>query len=252
MNRCASKRKHRGGFTLAELLVAATLLSIVMASVYTLFHGTVRVLQGVDPQSEGVNFDVYREARNALAIFEHELDNVEARAAHLFEGEKDEITLFTLSEPMQLEDLVGRHMMRVRYRHNRSNKTLVRDEALVETALPKKPPRGRELDRERIKVSKREDFVVAHNVRDVTFTYVWMPKPKPGPKGAPPQWTEPIRASRNRERWGLPQAIAIEMVIEDPTRRGKRQTITTTIPVRAPNTRWTTAYLEKQLGGSIL
>lgn len=252
MNRCASRYRRKSGFTLVELLIAVTLLSIVMSAVYTLFHGTVRVLQGVDRQSEGVNFDLYRESRNALTLFEHELDNVEARAAHLIEGQDDEVTLFVLAEPMQIEDFEGRHLMRVRYRHNRSRKTLIREEALVETALPKKPPQGRELDRERIKLRQRESFTVAHNIRDFKLTYVWIPLPRSRPHGTAPQWEEPIRVSKNKERWGLPQAIEIEMEIEDPNRRGKRDIIKTTIPVRAPNIRRTRAYLERELGSSTL
>jgi len=239
-----SQGNSRGGFTLAELLVAAVLLSIVMASVYSLFHSVVRSWRSVEQ-----DFDVYQDARNAMTLFEREFSNVLAAAGHLMEGEKDEVTLFVVSEPMNVEESQGRHLMRVRYYHNRAKEELMREEALVEMALPNRPPRGRELVRERIKLRDKEEFVVATGVRDFGVRYIWMPKPKKRAKKNPPKPVKPIVVDQHRERFGLPQGIEVYLDLFDPNDKSKTLTLESRLPTRAPAPMLTRKNLETMLRG---
>ena len=220
-------RKRNHGFTLAELLVASILMSIVMTAVYTLFHSAVGSWRAVEAE-----FDMYQDARNALTIFNRELDNLVWQAGHLFEGEDDEITMFIAAEPMDVEESEGRHLIRVRYYYNRAKKALMREEALVKTALPKRPPRGRELDRTRIKLSKEEKFLVASNVAEFKVRYIWTPLPLFRDPKMPPKPTEFITVDRHKERWGLPQGIEIRLVVSDPEDQSKRLAVSLKMPIR--------------------
>ena len=235
-----------GGFTLAELLVATVLLSIVMASVYTLFHSVVRSWRAVEQ-----DFDLYQDARSAITLFNREVDNILAPAGYLMEGEDDEITLFVVSEPMNIEESQGRHLMRVRYYRNRSKKTLMREEALVEMALPNRPPQARELDRSRIKVKDKEDFVVATGVRDFKVRYIWFPAPDYRDPDTPPPPVKPIEVTKHRERFGLPQGIEIEVDLYDPEDQDRTLTVTSRTPVRAPTNRMRKKDLLEMLGSLV-
>lgn len=225
-------RSRHSGFTLAELLVATVLLSIVMGSVYTLFHSTIRSWRAV----EG-DVDFYQDARTSLTIFQRELDSIVPATAHLFEGEDNEITFFLTAEPMNVEDSEGAHLLRVRYYYSRPKKALIREEALVETALPRRPPDDRELDRQRIKLKKEEKFVLASNVDDLQFTYIWMPVPKDRDTEIPPTPIEPYELHRHKERWGLPQGVQLTMTFQDPEDRSKRLEISARMPIRSPSSR---------------
>lgn len=231
---CAARGRPCAGFTLAELLVAVTLITLVMTAVYTLFNGAVRVLQGVDIESGGQVFEANREARNFFALFEHELANLERSAAHLLEGDSDELTMFVVSEPMQVEKYTGRHLMRVRYRFNRSGGKILREEALAEMSLPARPPRGRELDRARVKVKHEEEFEVVSGVKNLEIRYVWMPRPKGRPHDQPPAWVTPLRVPEHRERWGLPQGVEVTLVLENPRRPEEVEAVTALFPIYTP------------------
>lgn len=245
---CGVMRRARAmaGFTLAELIVATMLLSVVMTAVYTLFHSTIGTWRAVED-----DYDTYQQTRTAMTQFQTDWHNVVARAAHLFEGEKDEITMFVIAEPMEMEDSEGPRLMRVRYMHRPGARELVREERRVETALPLAPPMNTELDRTRIRLGPRKTYVVATNVQDFTVRYVWVPGVLKPAEFAPPPVEEPVRATRHRERWGYPQGVEVEIKLRDPKDRRNIVTLTNLMPTRANNYRHPRQALEKMLGSAL-
>ncbi len=235
--------RQQAGFTLLELLVATVLLSIVMSSVYTLFNTTIGTWRGVEER-----FTPYPDARNSMALIQREYENFVWPAAHLMEGGRNEVTLYVVSEPMDVSDTEGRHMMRVRY--YLANRRLMREEALVEVALPVRPPDGRDLARDRIKVGRRNSFVLADNVRDFQVGYVWVPTPDERDMDYPPDWMEEIMVHGHRERWGLPQGLQIALTLYDPEGQAPDQTFLTRISTRGESNRLRYSELTQMIGAS--
>ena len=238
--------RRNSGFTLAEVLVASILLSIVMTAVYTLFHSAIGSWRAVEH-----DFDAHQDARNVFTVLSRDLNNLLSGAGHLFEGEDDEITLFTVTEPMNVEHSEGRRLLRVRYFHRRSQRELVREEGMVETALPKAPVKDQDLDRTRIKVRHKKDFVLATGVRDFQVRYVWIPVPLNRNYTQPPDPIEPLMAERHSERWGLPQGLEVTLEFEDPDDASRTLTVKNILPVRAPTPYYTMNQLKEMMGSAI-
>jgi len=238
-----SRRSCNSGFTLAELLIASLLLSLVMTAVYTMMFSTLGAWRSIDGA-----FDAHQQARSFMTLFQREVENATARAEHLMEGDDNSMTLFVISEPMNVGEAEGRRLMRVRYSFNRTKGEIIREEALVETALPNRPPAGQKVDQKRVKLSDREDFVMARNVRDFELRYVWSPIPKITNADVPPPPAELVYAERHSEDLGLPQAIEVKLSLEDPDNRDNTIDFQTLIPVRAPNTRYFLEMLRERLG----
>lgn len=245
MAQSTRRRARRArGFTLAEVLVATTLISIIMGSVYTLFNSTTRAWR----DSEG-KFDSYQGARTSLAILKREIDNVVAPAGYFFQGDKDSFEMVVVSEPFNVENSEGRHMMWVRYRYNRTGRELIRDEALVEMALPKQPPRGQAIDRGRLKMRRRERFVVATNVQQFSVRYVWIPIQPQRDKKQPPTPVTPVYADRHEEGWGLPAGMEIRMTVFDPEDPGQQRTFFVRKTIMNPSAAYRETDLQNMLGG---
>jgi prepilin-type N-terminal cleavage/methylation domain-containing protein len=240
------RHKHNQGFTLAELLVATILLSIVMTSVYTLFFTTIGAWRAVES-----DYDVYQSSRNAMTLFAREWDNMVTRAGHLLEGEDNEITMYVVTEPMEVEDDRGRRMMQVRYRYNRTAEEIIREERKVETALPNTPAPGTELDRNRIKLGPREEFVVATKVRDFKLAYLWLPVPENRNPDTPPTPITPVLATKHRERWGYPQGIEITLKLENPKSRDEDLVLRAQIATRGGSAYRSMRQLEEMLGSAL-
>ena len=201
------------GFTLAEVLVASILLSIVMSAVYVTFFSTLQSWNLIERDR-----DLYRDMRGVLNRFERDLSNSVAGAAPFFEGEEKELTLFIVDDPMGLQEIAGRRLLRVRYRYDRGGRRLVREEALVKTGLPQEPPQdeGRGA-RTRIEVDDEKELTVAENVTSLSFAYIWIPwEGREREPGVPPPEAAPIIKNRHRQRWGLPQAIRLSLTFKDP------------------------------------
>lgn len=230
------------GFTLLEMLVATMLLSVVLGSAYTLFYSTLSTWKSVERGQ-----DPYREVRNALTLFERETECLVAQAGHLFEGESDEVTMFILAAPMNVEAGEGKRLLRVRYYLDKSKDRLMREEALVEAALPKRPPADKELDRTRIKLTDEEKFVVASSVTDFTVKYYWIPRPEFRDYEEPPEPMDPVILSKHKERWGLPQGIEVEVAVENPG-ESEPYRVRALAPVRTENFGHTLKSLEDMLG----
>lgn len=237
------KRQH--GFTLAELLVATMLLSIVMTAVYTLVYSVISSWRTVEE-----NYDVYRDARNAFTIMQREFDSV--IAGHLFEGEKDELTLFTVSEPfnMKLRSWKeGRRLLQVRYRVNKGDHTLVREEGLVTNALPMVLPEEGQIAKDRISVKNKKRFEIASNVRDFSLEYVWVPAPTERDRTKPPQPIEHIVVNKHDKRWrlGLPQAVRVTLTLVDPKDKKNEHEVESLIPIRTMTGRYDVEKLKSTL-----
>ena len=230
---------RRKGFTLIELLVATTMLTIVMGSVYTLTHSSLRTWH----YSED-GLDLHLEARNALTHFSHEFNNIAGRAGHLFEGDEKEIIMFVIAQPMDLEEGEGRRLMRVIYSYNRNKKSLEREEALVQTALPKKLPNASEIDRSRVKLARRYRTTVAENVTGFKITYIWAPLPENPNPNEPPVPEPLIYKDSHQTLWGLPQGVRIEMTLRDAENNEQEYTVEVTYPMRAPSNRMHRPQLE--------
>ncbi len=230
----------RTGFTLIELLVATALLSIVMSSVYTLTHASLRTWNLAETGT-----DLYLEARNAVTLFARDYNNIVGRASHLFEGDEKEIVMFVLAQPMDLEEGEGRRLMRVRYFYNRNKNTLEREEALVETALPKRPTSADDIDRSRIKLAREYESVVADNVVDFKITYIWVPLPQDQFPDEPPVKVPPVYSERHRPLWGLPQGVELRMTFRNPDVEDQEYEVKVTLPMRAPTVRMRNEQLEE-------
>lgn len=226
----SAARGARAGFTLAEVLVAAMLLSIVMTAVYTLFHSALGAWRGV----EG-GFDAHLEARSFMTLFGHEYGNLMYQAGHLFEGKDDEIVLFVITQPVNLEEGESRRLMRVEYTYRRGRGEIFREEAFVDAALPKQPPEGQEMDRTRIKLRDKHRTVVAKNVTDFEISYVWMPIEEGRDLNLPPNPEPPIYMDRHEEGWWLPNGVEITLEVSDPDEKQPPYRITSIFPTRAPS-----------------
>lgn len=238
MNRCRTNQ----GFTLAELLVAATLMSLVMASVYTLFYSTIRTWR----HGEG-GFDNHLNARTALAVLGHELENLMDEAGYLMEGDDNTLTMIVVAEPFDVEDTEGRHMMQVEYSFNRTGHRLEREEALVEMALPNIPPGEEPIDRGKIKLKRKREFTLAENVRDFELRYIWVPAPEKRDQNQPPTPVTPFVVDKHEDKWGLPQAIEARLTVFDPEDKDREYTFTLKRRLHAPSFLLPQIELEKRL-----
>jgi len=225
-----------------ELLVATTLLSIVLSSVYVLFHSSIqtwkRLESGVNPPQD---------ARLVTNLIGRDINNLIASAGHLFEGDDQQMTLFVITEPFDKDTGEGGHLMRIEYKYNRGQKRLEREEALVETALPKVPPANREIDRSRVKVTKKRKVTLVENVREFEITYVWIPYDEKRNWKEPPIPVEPVRVQKHKLCWWLPQGIEIKMALYDPDQPEEKAVFKEVFPVRAPSAHLTDKQLQKLL-----
>jgi len=227
------------GFTLAELIVATTVLTVVMTAVYTAFGSTIRAWRVGESQ-----LHVFQDARTALSVMSHELGCLLGGTQHLFQGEDDEVEFFTVTPPMNVDKGEGPRVMWVRYRFNRTGHTLVREEALVTDPLPMAPRGSGEVDPSRIKMGRKYKFEIALNVRDLAFSYYWIPPVETKPNEPPPQWVAPVILERSEEGWGLPQGLRVDLTIQDDTATGEETTFSLATAFRGP----TTPYNENKIG----
>ncbi len=227
-----SSPRHSAGFTLMELLVASMLFSIVMTAVYTLCNNVILAWRTTEQ-----DYDAYQNARNVATLMQREFNS--AIAGHLFEGTDDEFTLFTVADPLNIEQNQGRALLRVRYRYNKAKDELVREEAQVATALPMALPDDGELPKNRIRVKHKEDFVVASGVKKIKVAYEWVPALDPNAGNAPSDPNNHIIVNRHSKKWrlGMPQAVRVTLTLADPKAKDKDKvlTIESRILLRAQN-----------------
>lgn len=220
-------RRNTSGFTLAEVLVATMLLTIVMTAVYTLFFTVISTWRS-EEQDEGL----HRKARGVLSTMKHEYGNLHAGGSQLFEGTKTEFTMYVVNQPMDVEAGEGRHLMRVRYRYDRANRVLEREEALVEGALPARVRNADEFDRGGIAVKEEATFVVATQVSDFSVRYLWLARPGRAYWENKPEPVTPRVVTRHRLGWGLPQAIEVDITFEGARDSTESLAVTARLPTR--------------------
>lgn len=216
------------GFTLAEVLVATMLLSIVMTAVYTLFFTVISTWRS-EENDEGL----HRQARSVLSVLDHEYANIYPGGSQLFEGSEDEFTMYIVAQPMDVESGEGRHLMRVRYRFDRANHLLRREEALVEGALPPTVVDASTFDQGRIQVERESEFVVAENVTSFTVRYLWISRPEAAYWQERPAPVTPEVATRHRLGWGLPQALEVQLTLAGAREETPPLSVTARLPTRA-------------------
>jgi len=204
-----SRRRDSRGFTLTEVLVASMLLSIVMTSVYTLFFSVISTWRS-EENDEGL----HRKARSLLALVERDYNNLHGGGSYLFEGGEDEVTLYVVAPPMDVESGEGRRLMKVRYHFDKQDGTIIREEAVVEGALPA-TAEGTEGDSiGKIQLTDETSFVVTTGVSKFDLRYLWIQRPDSAYWQSKPEPVVPFVAKRHKPGWGLPQALQIGLGLQ--------------------------------------
>lgn len=232
--------KRRGGFTLIELIVATTVLTVVMTAVYHAFGTTLRVWRLAE-----VHQQTYQDARIALSTMTRELNCILGGTEYLFQGEDDELEFFAVTPPMNVDKGEGAQVLWIRYRYNGAADTLIREERIVEGPIPTRR-RGfepDEFDMGRIRMGRKHKFDVASDVRGFDIEYRWIP-PHVYKPDEPPEWLEPIVLDHSEQDWGLPQGLRLTLTLDNPEVDGGRRNFTTALAFRGP----TTPYDEKKIG----
>ncbi len=208
--------RFQRGFTLAELIVASTLLSIIMVGVYSAFYSSIRAWRAGE-----ADIEAYQDARSALGIISRELRCVAGGSANWFQGKDDQLEFYTVSPALNLKDGQLPHVLKAEYRLRQNphgkNKILVREEARVKGPfpIPSDPNKPRRMPR--IKLGRKYKFDLATDVKDFKIEYIWVPSLPPRKPGTPPPPGPPrqIIEKANHEGWGLPQGVKVTLVVAD-------------------------------------
>lgn len=197
----------RGGFTLAELLVASTIMSLVMLGVYTGFSTAVQSWKTGER-----DFALYRDTRVALSFIEGELRAIPKEADHLFAGSEHELSYVTLAPSLHADDEgQGSRLIHVRYRLERGRRNaaraLIREESPVEGPLPTAIG-TEESTRRSLQLGRTRSVTLVPAVEDFRIDYVWViPTSYEGAQPPPPVYyfVEPY------SRDGLPRGVRITL-----------------------------------------
>jgi prepilin-type N-terminal cleavage/methylation domain-containing protein len=204
-------RRRQQGFTLAELIVASTLMAVVMSAVYVSFHSAIRVWRSGDRSAEA-----YQDARIALSVMSRELHSLVAGTEHLVRGTNSSIEFYTVSPPMDPEQADSTRVLWVRYQMARTTgsrgRTLQRTEASVTGPLPFWEVGQPEPISSTVRLGRRRSFDLATGLRDLELGYLWVMPPT---VEAPVFNREPLEVGENREGWGLPQGVRIRLTMMD-------------------------------------
>lgn len=232
------KPGSEAGFTLAELLVATMLLTIVMSGVYVCFSSTVRLWRLGE-----ANIATYQDARTALSIMTRELQNVVPGTAHLVEGGNDDFTFFAVTPPLDVDENSQPQVIQIQYRTrkdpNGEGRILLREERLVKSPLPSKPPGDGEIDRTIIKMASEKDFELAYGVKNFELRYYWIPPEdsvQDATNSGPPAPVEFIVRDDHPKGSGIPQGIRIELTLLDDNSESGETTFTTVVVFRGETT----------------
>lgn len=201
------RRLQQGGFTLTEVLVASMLLSIVMTAVYTLFYTVIGTWR-----SEENDGGQHRRARALLTLMERDYANLHGGGGYFFEGTSDEVTLYVVDAPLDVEAGEERRLMQVRYKFNSGNGTVSREEATVDGSLPVATAEAG--DTVRVEVGNKTSLVVATGVSKFELRYLWVQRPDGAYFQNRPVPVEPVVSAKHRRGWGLPQALEIDLSME--------------------------------------
>lgn len=211
-----SKRKYKSfisresGFTLVELLMATTLMSIVMVSVYTTFASGIRVWRDGETGA-----DALHEARLAMQVLRDDLQSIPPGTFHLFKGAGDTLEFYTLARPMDVESDTGLGMMYVTYRVGARGgsleNTLLRTEARVEGPLPAPAGRGEHTDTTLVELAREQTFALAGDIESFTLRYLWTPIVQRSPTD-PPVHQDTIE--EDEANGVLPHGISVSLTLQ--------------------------------------
>jgi prepilin-type N-terminal cleavage/methylation domain-containing protein len=230
-------QRNNDGFTLAELLVASTVLAIVMGTVYTAFSASVNMWKIGE-----ANIHVYQDARISLDIITRELQNMVPGAAHLFVGGKDEFEFYAVTRPMNVEDGAEPQVLWIKYRVKSDprgeGKLLIREERTVESALPAAAPKEGVIDDTIVKLGSESQFELAEGVKKLEFHYYWLQ-----PEEDQDVLGKPVNApatfdivDEHEEKSGIPQAIRIDLTLLDPNAENGETLFSTYAVMHGPTT----------------
>ena len=242
-------RRKDAGFTLAELLVACSLLSIVLGGLYVAFSSSIRLWRVGE-----ANLRTYQDARTTTSIMTRELQSMLPGAAHLLQGSDHDIEFFALVPPMHVDESDEPRIMQIRYRlkpdPDDTGRILLREERLLDGPLP--PPPGPDEDAEpaRMDLGRKRTFELAAGVIDFEIRYLWVPQPEfnpmlPfGPAGPmtgelleryePLELVEFVEADELAEGEGLPKGIGITLTLADASADKGHTTFSTVVAFRGP------------------
>jgi len=233
------RRPNNAGFTLAELLVATLLTTLVMSGVYFTFNSSIRIWRNGEK-----NLQTYQDARTSMTIMNRELMQMLEGAGHLMEGEDDEISFYAVAPPFYDDDHQGPRILWVRYRTKTDasapGRILVREERLVESPMPVRPKDALEIDTSVIKLSRKRIFEIAEGVLDFELTYLWTGNDDSRDalsRDEPPD-VEIYELDEHREGDGIPQGIRIALTLADDGAPKGRTTFTTYAVFQGPTDKY--------------
>jgi prepilin-type N-terminal cleavage/methylation domain-containing protein len=169
----------RAGFTLIELVIASTIISIVMLGAYATLHAVVRNWRG----AEDSHAQVYGDAQTAKRWITRDLRAIPTApgggipdARYYFIGTPRGFECITMAIPMNVELEPRRQLLKVAYRLRKARGGGGMD--LVRTEFPVAGPfpigsLDAGIDRDKLKLGRSRDFVVAHHVTDFVLEYMW-------------------------------------------------------------------------------
>ena len=228
--------RSNAGFTLAELLVATLLTTLVMSGVYFAFNSSVRLWRNGER-----NLQAYQDARTSMTIMTRELMQMLEGAGHLMEGDDKEIAFYAVAPPFHDSDGEGARILWIRYRTrpdaSARGRILVREERLVESPMPMRPKDTTEIDSTVVKRGSKRTFEMASGVVDFELTYMWAGEeepPDPLNPNAPPEPVEIFELDEHREGDGIPQAIRIKLTMVDDDAPKGRTSFTTYAVFQGP------------------
>ncbi|MFP6583849.1 MAG: prepilin-type N-terminal cleavage/methylation domain-containing protein [Candidatus Hydrogenedentota bacterium] len=201
----------QSGFTLAELLVASTLMSIALIGVYTTFHSTV-----LHWRNGSANEKTFTDARRVFAIMQHDLSGIpndrrQLSAVSYFSGFPDEVSFVSAIQPMNVEELAIERLFAVRYYLNGTD--LIREERPVEGPLASQfTGMAGSRPQASLRLGRKYERIIADGVLDVRLTYLWTPGSSIR-QDAPPIWTPLIERPTATDR--LPAGVRIELTLYD-------------------------------------
>lgn len=206
-------RSRNSGFTLAELIVASTLMSIVMIGIYTTFHSAI-----IHWRAGSANEKTYTDARRIFTILENDLtgipnDRALVDASNYFIGDDNEITFVSVIRPMNVEEDAIERLHLVTYSLYENG--LRREEVPIEgTVAYRAFSFGDITDDRSLELGRSYQRIIADGVLDLRFTYLWTPDPQS--PNETPAWQNLIERAACTSR--LPTGLRIEIALHDPAK----------------------------------
>lgn len=211
------RKGRETGFTLAELIVAAMLLSVVLAGVYTAFGVAIRLWRAGEADA-----NAYQDARVALAIMSQELRSMLLRSGRLLRGDAHEIEFVALTPRMDVEEGAGARVLWVKYRlkadPKASGKILVREEAEVKGPLPVAGSEEDAADISELELGRKSQFELASGVLGLNVAYYRLPVEKQTAvfsKDQPPGPVEWEISEEHRAGAPFPEGIQVTLKLAD-------------------------------------